>query len=347
MGGGASSLGKLFSSSEEPKRTRPVTISNGDVYKGRLKGCRRHGSGVYNHADGTVYDGAWRDDARHGHGTCSYACGDRYEGEWRNDVMHGHGKCTWAHNGSTWEGEWSSGLPAYVKAATEESPGALFCRHRGVWVQPAAEDESFAPRGVCDSTAKTSPLPEEDEEEQPHGHSATPAPGSSGYGKRSPSKGEVGYSIVPAPDAVRYLQAVGETSRARASHEVEEEEPEEVSKAMVTGGSEAKGGGYAGAGGEENGDSRGQGGASPLAMTQNGLQGGEGWGREGIEGMAHQPTQGGSRGDAAAGGKMRAPVRGPEEEGRPGAHRKRRTLAPLPSRIHPAPPLPNEGGSPR
>ena len=77
--------------------------------------------------------------------------------------------------------------------------------------------------------------------------------------------------------------------------------------------------------------------------------GSEGGWREGIEGVAHQPPQGGSGGDAAAGGETRAPARGPAEARRPGAQSKRRTLktlAPLPSRIHPAPPLPNTPSHP-
>ena len=49
-----------------------LCFSNGAIYTGAFKGCKRHGHGVMTDG-GARYVGDWRDDRRNGQGTMTYS----------------------------------------------------------------------------------------------------------------------------------------------------------------------------------------------------------------------------------------------------------------------------------
>jgi hypothetical protein len=80
-------------------------ISNGAIYRGQMKGGKRHGAGVQVWKDGSRYEGEWRDDKANGYGRLMHADGDVYEGQWKNDTANGKGK--YYHvQGAIYDGDW-------------------------------------------------------------------------------------------------------------------------------------------------------------------------------------------------------------------------------------------------
>ena len=106
----------------------------GHVYEGEFKHNKKHGKGIFRHADGSFYDGKWKDDKAHSQGTLKYVNGDFYEGGWRYNKFHGkgtlnrqhafgyiykggfkdnnmHGKgMIWTNDGQVYKGEWNHGM---------------------------------------------------------------------------------------------------------------------------------------------------------------------------------------------------------------------------------------------
>ncbi len=80
-----------------------------DVYIGRMRDGRMHGTGTYYWSNGARYRGDWRDSCAHGHGVFVWPTGERYVGEWVNCRQHGLGKF-WSKN-RYYEGQWKNGYP--------------------------------------------------------------------------------------------------------------------------------------------------------------------------------------------------------------------------------------------
>lgn len=45
-----------------------VKYSNGDIYQGEWKNCKKDGTGLYIWADKSEYYGSWKEDEQHGYG---------------------------------------------------------------------------------------------------------------------------------------------------------------------------------------------------------------------------------------------------------------------------------------
>ena len=89
-------------------KTTEIQYPNGDIYRGELKGGKRHGKGTYIYSIGAVYTGEFRDGLRHGKGVMKWSNESSYNGEWQNDKRHGKGTYTWA-DGYVYTGEWFEG----------------------------------------------------------------------------------------------------------------------------------------------------------------------------------------------------------------------------------------------
>ena len=69
-----------------------IRYKSGDsrvVYRGEMKGQKRHGTGVMQFADGVVYQGQWEDDYPSGFGVEVYPDGFIYKGQFLRDCRHG------------------------------------------------------------------------------------------------------------------------------------------------------------------------------------------------------------------------------------------------------------------
>lgn len=77
------------------------------VYRGEMKGNKRHGTGVMHFADGVVYQGQWEEDYPSGFGVELYPEGFVYKGEFKRDCRHGLGvlQCP----GLAYYGAWQRG----------------------------------------------------------------------------------------------------------------------------------------------------------------------------------------------------------------------------------------------
>ena len=83
---------------------------NGDSFKGRLVGDKKHGRGIYTFATGTQVKGKWKHDKRHGNFEISFPDGRILKAKWINDVAEEHGKLlkngVWIDTISNEKGEW-------------------------------------------------------------------------------------------------------------------------------------------------------------------------------------------------------------------------------------------------
>jgi hypothetical protein len=52
-------------------------LSCGSRYEGDFRDNKRHGRGIFTHADGNRFEGDYLDDKRHGQGIMTYANKDR------------------------------------------------------------------------------------------------------------------------------------------------------------------------------------------------------------------------------------------------------------------------------
>ena len=65
---------------------------NGDTYEGEFVKGKRHGKGVYRFKDGEWYSGDFYNDRQHGKGEYHFSDGRKYPGDWENDFQHGYGR---------------------------------------------------------------------------------------------------------------------------------------------------------------------------------------------------------------------------------------------------------------
>lgn len=79
-------------------------------YDGEWKADLVDGRGVYNAYGNGIYTGEFKFGMREGVGTIVFTNGDEFTGEWFQDKPWGRGVYKSARDGSTYTGDWHSGI---------------------------------------------------------------------------------------------------------------------------------------------------------------------------------------------------------------------------------------------
>ena len=86
-------------------KVQSLTLKDGTVYVGEMKGKRPHGNGKAIYKNGDVYEGGFVKGRRSGKGEYRYKNGECYTGEFKDGYQHGEGTFTFA-DGRKYIGKW-------------------------------------------------------------------------------------------------------------------------------------------------------------------------------------------------------------------------------------------------
>ena len=128
---------------ENGKKTRKVTYSDGSKYSGEMKGFLRHGHGTYKWFNGGRYTGNWIEGEMEGKGTLTYINGSTYVGMFQCGYEHGKGTFK-SYDGFKYQGEFAEGKPLdgddYLPPFRSPEPKALEWAEKNKWF---GEDETL------------------------------------------------------------------------------------------------------------------------------------------------------------------------------------------------------------
>ena len=97
----------VFAACKAATPAEMITLPDGSVYTGELKGGKLHGTGELKWPDGRHYVGGFQHGVASGHGKLSYPDGCSYEGEFARGDLNGAGKYTC--DDTVWQGEFQQG----------------------------------------------------------------------------------------------------------------------------------------------------------------------------------------------------------------------------------------------
>ena len=78
------------------KNVQALTLKDGTVYVGEMKGKRPHGQGKAIYKNGDIYEGGFIKGLRNGKGEYRFKDGERYVGEFKDGHQHGEGVYTFS-----------------------------------------------------------------------------------------------------------------------------------------------------------------------------------------------------------------------------------------------------------
>ena len=84
---------------------KSVTLKDGTLYTGEMKGKRPHGAGKATYRNGDTYEGGFLKGVRHGQGVYRFKDGETYEGEFLDGKQHGKGVFHFS-DGRVYDGNW-------------------------------------------------------------------------------------------------------------------------------------------------------------------------------------------------------------------------------------------------
>ena len=94
-------------SNESKKNIQALTLKDGTVYVGEMKGKRPHGHGKAIYKNGDVYEGGFVKGCREGKGVYRFKNGERYEGSFKENCLHGDGILFYS-DGKKYSGAWEN-----------------------------------------------------------------------------------------------------------------------------------------------------------------------------------------------------------------------------------------------
>ena len=94
-------------SNDSNKNTQALTLKDGTVYVGEMKGKRPHGKGKAIYKNGDVYEGGFVKGRREGNGEYRFKNGERYEGSFKENCLHGQGVLYYS-DGKKYNGAWEN-----------------------------------------------------------------------------------------------------------------------------------------------------------------------------------------------------------------------------------------------